>query len=180
MSPEMRQRESLNSVALIGMAGVGKSTVGRMLAERMQSRFIDSDDYIRRADGRSLQAIINEDGIDMFRKKETQAICSINTPDSVIATGGSAIYEPKAMAHLSSFCFIIWLRADTAVIQARIGSIIHRGLASDAGLSIDEIMNEREPLYERYADRVIDCSSSCASTTASKVQAALKQLRAKP
>jgi len=148
------------SVTLIGMAGVGKSTVGQLLAQRLGRQLIDTDDQIRQATGQSLQALIQSLGLDSFLKKEDAVISSLVISDAVIATGGSVIYGKAAMAHLKLNSWVVWLQQDSAMLKQRIGdSPQQRGLAIRPGQSIEDVIAERAPLYALYADEVIHCGS---------------------
>lgn len=178
----MRDKRSLialNSIALIGMAGVGKSTIGAELATQMQLSFIDSDDRIREMYHSTLRAIIESEGLTQFRQKEAAAICSIRPLPSIIATGGSAVYEPAAVKHLRNFCILVWLQTDPETIRSRIENPALRGIASHPSQSIDEIMKEREPLYKKYADLTVDCDSLSVQTLASSIQKKIKHLQQK-
>jgi shikimate kinase len=146
------------SVALIGMAGVGKSTVGRLLAERLGRTFIDTDDLIREATGQSLQSLIEDFGLAAFLEKEAEVFGSMEISDEIIATGGSAVYGQAAMEHLKRDSWVVWLQQDQAMLIDRIGGSPHeRGLAMRPGQSLENVIAEREPLYAQYADIVIHC-----------------------
>jgi len=89
-----------NNLALIGMPGAGKSTLGVLLAKRTARSFLDSDLLIQQAEGTSLQEIIEQRGIEVFRHIEERVVLEIDCSDAVIATGGSVVYSEIAMEHL--------------------------------------------------------------------------------
>ena len=146
------------SVTLIGMAGVGKSTIGHLLAQRLGRAFVDTDDLIRGATGQSLQSLIQQNGLDGFLAKEAEVIGSMAISDMIIATGGSAVYGETAMAHLKQHSWVVWLQQDQSTIIERIGHLPgQRGLAMRRGQSIADVIVERNPLYARYEDFSIQC-----------------------
>lgn len=157
------------AVALIGMAGVGKSTVGQALAARMALPFVDTDAVITEAQGRSLRTIIKSEGLAAFRAIEQRVVCGLEPASAIYSTGGSVVYSHAAMMHLRSFAKIVWLRNDAAIILGRIGDRAERGLASEPEKSLDTILTEREPLYARYADWVIDCGLRSAEAIAKEI-----------
>ncbi|MGZ0708232.1 shikimate kinase [Coraliomargarita sp. W4R53] len=144
------------SVSLIGMAGVGKSTVGRLLAERLKRTFVDTDDLIRDSTGQRLQSVIDNVGLDGFLTQEAEVIGAMEISDVIIATGGSAVYGATAMAHLKRHSWIVWLRQDKQTLIERIGDSLHaRGLVMRVGQIFDDVIEERDPLYAKYQDVVI-------------------------
>lgn len=146
------------NIVLIGMPGAGKSTIGVLLAKALGMSFIDTDLVIQEREGKLLQEIIDLYGLDEFLKKEENAIVSLNCKSTVIATGGSVVYSEKAMNHLKQNAIVIYLKIEYKEIERRIKNISTRGIAMNKGQSLLDLYNERIPLYERYADIVIDCS----------------------
>lgn len=90
----------MDNIILIGMPSSGKSTLGRQLAARLGYAYLDTDDVIKRRNGCQLQDILDRDGMDVFKQREEEAVCSVQAAHTVIATGGSVVYSPRAMAHL--------------------------------------------------------------------------------
>ena len=140
------------NIILVGMPGCGKSTVGVVLAKVLGKRFCDTDIVIQEREGRRLQEIINEDGNDAFLKCEEEAICSVNVENTVIATGGSAVYSDKAMMHLKKSGVVVYLNVSAKEIERRLANFAARGVAIKDGMSVLDLYNERKPLYEKYAD----------------------------
>lgn len=150
------------NIVLVGMPGSGKSTVGRMLSERLRCGFIDTDQLIESSRHRSLQDIVDRDGYQMLRKIEEEILLSIDTRNHVIATGGSAVYSERAMAHLRSIGRVVFLYANLASLEKRINNLVQRGLARRPGQTLAELFAEREALYRNSADLTID---SCDLTS---------------
>ncbi len=143
------------NIILIGMPATGKTTQGRMLAARLKYDFIDTDDVIREQNGCELSDIIRKEGLDGFKQREEDAICSVNCERTVIATGGSAIYSDRAMQHLRSIGRIVYLAVDYDTIARRIGDPKKRGVAIADGMTLRDLYDERTPLYQQYADVVV-------------------------
>lgn len=150
--------QSKGNIALIGMPGAGKSTIGVLLAKTLGLSFIDTDLLIQLKSGRLLQEIIDRDGVRAFLAVEEDILLRLEVERSLIATGGSAVYSEPAMEHLRRLALIVYLRLDLAEVERRIKNITARGIAMAAGQSLAELYAERVPLYEKYADVVFDCT----------------------
>lgn len=147
----------MKNIILIGMPGAGKSTVGVVLAKRLGYRFVDSDLVIQERKGMLLHQIIDEKGMEGFIKIENDINASLRMEQSVIATGGSAIYGNEAMKHLKGIGTVVYLKLSCAEIEKRLGDLNERGVVLHKGQTLEELYLERVPYYERYADIVIDC-----------------------
>ena len=147
-----------NNIILIGMAGCGKSTIGVLLAKTLGHGFLDTDLVIQKREGKLLQQIIDVDGLDRFKRAEEEALLSVDTDDTVIATGGSAVYYDDAMKHLKSGGKCVWLSLPYPEIEHRINNIKTRGIAIAPGMTLRDVYDERQPLYRRYADITIECT----------------------
>lgn len=145
-----------NNIILIGMPGVGKSTVGVILAKELGYQFIDSDLLIQRQEKRLLKEIIEKEGVDGFIAVENRINASIEVSDSVIATGGSVVYGKEAMEHLKKIGTVIYLKISYKVISKRLGDLKGRGVVLRKGQDLKDIYDERTVLYEKYADIIID------------------------
>lgn len=141
------------------MPGAGKSTIGVLLAKSLLMDFTDTDLLIQKKHSSSLCDIINSRGIDEFLKIENDVICSWDFANCVIATGGSAVYGEKAMKKLADNGIIVYLRLGPDEIKKRINNIHTRGIAMKNGTTIEELYSQRAPLYEKYADKTLNCSS---------------------
>ncbi len=145
-----------SNVVLIGMPGAGKSTVGVVLAKVLGYQFIDADLIIQDREKRLLAEIIEQEGLDGFIQIENDVNASINTQESVIATGGSVIYGKEAMEHLRSIGTIVYIKLSYDTLNGRLGNIKQRGVALREDQTLYSLYEERCPLYEKYADIVID------------------------
>lgn len=141
-----------DNIVLIGMPGVGKSTVGVILAKVLGYQFVDSDLMIQQKEGRRLCQIIAEQGAEGFIQVENRVIASIDAHRTVIATGGSAVYGMEAMKHLREIGIVIYLEAAYPLLEKRIADIKGRGVVLKEGQDLHDLYVERTPLYEKYAD----------------------------
>ena len=140
------------SIVLIGMPGVGKSTVGVLLAKRLGYDFIDTDIVIQTREGRSLQEIIRAEGARRFRELEEGHVCGISCKACVIATGGSVVYSDRAMQHLRRSGTIVFLDISLERLTSRLDDIDARGVVRAPGQTIAELYEERHLLYLKYRD----------------------------
>lgn len=149
--------KNMDNLILIGMPGAGKSTVGVVLAKRLGYRFLDSDLVIQEHYGKLLQELIAEFGVEGFWDIEDEVNASIKCKQTVIATGGSAVYGKKAMKHFQKTGKIIYLQLPYEEISERVGDLETRGVTVRPGQTLEELYEERLPMYERLADLTIDC-----------------------
>ena len=149
-----------SNIVLIGMPGAGKSTVGVVLAKTAALEFVDTDLLIQNQTGKKLQEIIDSDGIDAFLKIEGEVISKIHCKNSVIATGGSAVFSESAMDNLSRDGVIIYLDVPLNEIKHRVDNITTRGIAMKSGETLETVYNERLPLYRKYADITVNCGDT--------------------
>ena len=144
--------ETNKNVILIGMPGVGKSTIGVLLAKRLNYFFLDTDIYIQTREGKSLQQIIQAHGSSGFCDIEERYILSVNVTAHVIATGGSVVYRQKAMEHLQARGLIITLDLTLEHLKKRLDDMDARGVVIAPDQKLDDLWTERHPLYLKYAD----------------------------
>lgn len=147
-----------SNIALIGMPGAGKSTIGIILAKNMGLGFIDTDVLIQINQQKTLQEILDEKGYLNLRAVEEAEVLKININNHVIATGGSVVYSEKAMAHLIDISKIIFLDASFQQIKNRISNYKTRGIAKSANQTFKELYEERQIMYKKYAEITIDCN----------------------
>ncbi|MDC7279825.1 shikimate kinase [Butyrivibrio fibrisolvens] len=145
-----------NNIVLIGMPGVGKSTLGVVLAKKLGYEFVDADLLIQKREKRLLKEIIAEEGVDGFLKIENDVNAGIQTDKTVIATGGSVIYGAEAMEHLKEIGTVVYLKLDYETLDSRLGSLKGRGVVLKDGQNLKSLYEERVPLYEKYADVIVD------------------------
>ena len=152
----------MKNIVLIGMPGAGKSTIGVVLAKSLLLDFCDTDLSIQKETGESLCDTITRIGIDEFIQLEEDVICKQEFTNSVVATGGSAVYGKKAMKKLKEDGVIVYLKVSPDELRNRIKNIHTRGIAMKEGTSISELYEERAPLYEKYADITVECDGKTA------------------
>lgn len=146
----------MENIILIGMPGVGKSTAGVVLAKLLGYKFIDTDLLIQQEEHRLLHEIIAREGTEGFLAIENRVNASIEAEHAVIATGGSVVYGREAMEHLKSIGTVVYLRLSYPVLEKRLSDIEGRGVVLRCGQTLRGLYQERVPLYEQYADIVVD------------------------
>ncbi|MCR4779685.1 MAG: shikimate kinase [Ruminiclostridium sp.] len=148
----------MKNIVLIGMPGCGKSTVGVILAKTLGMRFVDTDLIIQQQNHDLLWHLIERYGVKGFEKMEEEALLSVtDTGDTVIATGGSAVFCERGMNFLRQTGLCIYLKVPCDELERRLKNIKTRGIAAAKGMTVGEIFAERSPYYEKYADVTIDC-----------------------
>ena len=148
----------MKNIVLIGMPGAGKSTIGVLLAKSLLYSFVDTDLIIQNSYRKSLCDIIAEKGTDGFLEIENDTISGCDFENSVIATGGSAVYGKEAMQKLKENSIFVYLNLPLAELESRIADIKTRGVAMKNGTTLADLYEERKPLYEQYADFTLDCT----------------------
>ena len=146
----------MNNIILIGMPGVGKSSIGVILAKELGMQFLDSDLLIQEREQRLLREILDQDGVDGFLKIEESVNASIQAEKAVIATGGSAVYSEKAMRHLKEIGTVVYLKLEYGPLAGRLGNLHNRGVVLREGQTLQDLYEERAGLYEKYADHIVD------------------------
>ncbi|MEG1658030.1 MAG: shikimate kinase [Oscillibacter sp.] len=158
----------MKNIVLIGMPGTGKSAVGRALADKRGYAFVDVDDLIAAAGGKSLPDLLRTEGLGAFLDLESRVGAAVDCENTVIATGGSMVLSEAAMTHLRENGVIIWLETPLSQINDRMPEdLVDRGIAAPAGMTLREIYEQRQPLYARYADLIV---ASCAGEEATAHQ----------
>jgi len=143
------------SISLIGMAGAGKSSIGVKLANYLKFDFIDSDELIEANQNKSLQEVLAKNGVQEFKKIEEAAILAVEFNQTVLATGGSAIFSKKAMNYIKSNSSVIYLEVSFEDIMDRIPDFSNRGFIKGADQTMEDAFNERESIYREFADYVL-------------------------
>ena len=164
-----------HNVVLIGMPGAGKSTLGIVLAKIMTKDFIDADIVIQNQCDKTLQKIIDACGPEGFIEVENEILSKIDAENSVIATGGSAVYSDEAMKHLAEIGTVVYLKISYDQLVHRLSDLQERGgvLKGGIGMSLKELYDERLPLYEQYAGITVDVNDLSITAAARKVADAL-------
>lgn len=167
----------MKNIVLIGMPGAGKSTIGVLLAKSLLMEFQDTDLVIQQKCKKSLCDIMNDVGVNAFVEKENEIIRTCKFENSVIATGGSAVYGKEAMEKLSENGIIIYLSIPVNELERRIKNIHTRGVAMKKGTTLYDLFEERRPLYEKYADITIECMGLTAEECVEKIAEAVESVK---
>lgn len=147
------------TIALVGLPGGGKSTVGRQLARRLKRSFVDSDVVIEERIGCSIRAYFEREGEAAFRDVETSVIAEQAARRGVVlATGGGAVLRSVNRTHLRTDCHVIYLRSSPEELFRRLRHDTQRPLlqVKDPLARLREMFVERDPLYSEVAHHVID------------------------
>ena len=148
------------NISFIGMAGCGKTTIGKAISIKLSLSYVDTDQLIENEFKQSLENIKQSKGYKFVRQAEEGIILGLSNDVEIISTGGSAVYSESAMSHLKSFSKIIYISTPLNIIKERIGNGQGRGFAAPDGMSIEEVYNERSPLYSKWADETVNGSLS--------------------
>ena len=163
------------TIALVGLMGAGKSSIGRRLAHRLGLPFIDADSEIEAAAGATIEEIFQRHGEAAFRDGERRVIARLlESPPHVLATGGGAFMDPSTRALIRARTVSIWLRADIELMLARIGRRSNRPLLKrgDPRAVLEQLMAQRYPIYAE-ADLTVDSIDGPPEATLERVLAAL-------
>lgn len=159
----------MSCIVLIGMPGAGKSSLGVLLAKATMKDFVDTDMIIQLRANQSLQSIVDNSGYLTLRELEEVVLLDLSVQQHVIATGGSAVYSEKGMAHLKTLGPIVYLRVSLEELKRRVKDLPTRGIAAIPGKTLDDLYAERCPLYEKYADITIDCDGKTAEQVVEEI-----------
>ncbi len=161
---------------LIGMPASGKSTAGVILAKIIGYSFVDCDIVIQNSTGKRLSSIISEKGIDGFIQTENRINAGLKAHKTVISTGGSAVYGLEEMENFKELGTVIYLKVDFDELEKRLGDIKARGVVVRDGQSLRDLYNERIPLYEQYADIIIEEKNSSCEKVIDKIMKKIEPL----
>jgi shikimate kinase len=155
-------------VALVGLPGVGKSTVGAALAEALDARFVDVDDEIEALTGLGAARLLRERGEARFREAETEALTNaLATPgDVVVATGGGAVVSPVCREALRAFGVVVHLVAPSAVVAARLKGGDRPLVAEPTVERVEQISAHRAAWYAEVATVSVDADGSIEDVVA--------------
>jgi shikimate kinase len=156
-------------IVLIGMAGVGKSTVGSLLAKVLGLDFVDLDTYLHDKEGKTIQQIIDDQGEAALLELEKWGMYEIDLDHKVVSPGGSIVYNPEIMEYLKQATDIIYLDDTFENIKSKLGNALTRGIVGLKSKSLQEIYNERRPLYAQYADITINVDGKSKEEVVSEI-----------
>lgn len=161
--PRANNEETMSNIILIGFMGSGKSEVGIKLAKELKMNFIDTDDLIEKAEGKSISSIFKDHGEEHFRNVETNILDTLSDYDNfVISTGGGIVLRKENVNKLKKLGPLVLLTAKTDVIIQRLKGVKNRPLLDvpDPKKKINEILEYRNPIYEGVADYKVDTSDA--------------------
>ena len=170
--PAAQQASIMNipeTISLTGMPGAGKSTVGVILAKLTGLRFADTDLDIQLRENATLQTILERHGYRYLRAVEQEVLLDIPLGRAIISTGGSVVYSESVMRRLRAAGPVVYLKTDLATLAERVATAPLRGIASSEGHSYADVFAERTPLYERYADIIVDANGGTADQVAADI-----------
>ena len=158
-----------DNVVLIGMPGAGKSTVGVLVAKQMGFGFVDTDILIQTREGKTLQELIEDLGLDGFCRLEARHIRSVELRSHVIATGGSVVYDAEAMRHLKAGGCVVHLDLNPDALKNRLDDVVARGVVIAPGKNVADLYAERNPLYLTHADITVDTAGLTPAQVAAQI-----------
>jgi len=164
-------------IVLIGMAGVGKSTIGSALARALGFNFTDLDEYIQEKDGQTVQEVIDTRGEEALLQLEKQRMLELDMQRKVIAPGGSIIYNSGLMEYLKRHSVLIYLEDTFENIQTRLKNAPTRGIVGLRNKSLRQIYDERHPLYAIYADICVETAGKSLEKIVSEIQNQYRRLQ---
>ena len=164
----------MKNIIFTGMPGAGKSTIGVVIAKIFGYDFVDSDLLIQKQEGDVLEHLIDKHGIDGFIAIENQVNRDIDVKKTVISTGGSVCYSDEAMRHMAEHGVIVYIKTDYESLHKRLGDLHQRGVVIRKGSTLLDLYNERTPLYEKYADLIVDVSGCKIEEAINRIKKALK------
>jgi len=160
-------------LVLVGMMGVGKSTVGRMVAAELDRPLFDSDEMIEQRTGRSVREIWSTDGEAVFRALETDTLIeALAEPEQsvIAAAGGVVLCERNREALQGADAHVVWLMADVDVLLERVRNGVHRPLLDDDPEgTLRRMFVDRAPLYQEVADAIVSVDNRSAHDVARAV-----------
>ena len=177
MALRLTAHRGADRVLLIGMMGVGKTTVGRRLAARLGWPHLDSDEQVEQATGRTVPEILRTDGEAAFRAEEKKALAAAATSDGpvVVSVAGGAVLDADNRKRLREAGPVVWLRASVETMAARVGDGEDRPLLGDDPASaLRRLYSVRRPLYEDVADVVVDVDDVAPEDVVDRIVKALK------
>jgi shikimate kinase len=161
------------NIVLIGMFGSGKSTVGRILAQKLRYHFVDVDHLIESKYKKPLQKVLDDLGMKGFMKMEDETLQALHYRHCVISPGGSAVYYTKGMAHLKKLGPRVFLKVPLPTLQRRLPDWSNRGVVCRGGSTLPALYKERAPLFRKHADLTVEVKGKSADKIAGTILKAL-------
>jgi shikimate kinase len=178
VQPETRQRRASGNVFLVGLMGAGKTSVGKLLAKRLDKAFCDCDQEIESATGVRIPVIFEIEGESGFRARETRMLAELAArSDIVLATGGGAVLSAENRELLSGNGVVVYLRAAVADLWQRTRHDKNRPLlkTTEPLARLEQLHAERDPLYSSVADIIVDSGNQSVASLVQRVEQQLRQ-----
>jgi len=153
------------------MPGAGKTTVAQELALKLNLEFLDSDHLIEKINDRSIQDILDSEGYSELRLKEEDIILNCSLDNTILATGGSAVYSDKAMNYLNNNSIVVYLDIPISLVMQRVGDYSNRGFAEPNGKSPQDVFNQRTILYKKWCHLTINGTYDVDTVTENIIKA---------
>ena len=134
--------------------------MGRAIAKHFNMKLVDGDKVIERVKGRKLQDIMDSEGLEGFKRIEEEVLLGIKEDNIIFTPGGSAVYYPSVMEQFKRNGIVVYLYASAEVIRNRDVDFSKRGVVLKPGMTMDDLYNERAPLFEKYADITVNCDGT--------------------
>jgi shikimate kinase len=170
-------------VLLIGMMGAGKSTTGRLLADRLGWPYLDSDYEIERQTGRTVPEIWKAEGEAAFRAEESRVLAEACTSDGpvVVSVAGGAVLDPENRAIIRRSGLVVWLRAEASTLAVRVGTGAGRPLLEGGpAAALSRLLEERAPIYAELADLVYDVDRMSPAQVAEAIVEVIRKVETRP
>jgi len=170
------------NVVLMGYRGTGKTSVGTLLAAKLEEPFLDSDEMVKASAGKSVREMVEEKGWGFFRSEEKRIIAEISGKDDcVVALGGGAVLDEENVRNLKERGLFIWLTAEAQTIVERLNGDGRTEeqrpslTGKDPAEEIRSLLKERTPLYAKIADFRVDTSNRSIEEVAAEIFRILAQ-----
>lgn len=168
----------MRGVSLLSMPTGGKSTIGKLAANRLDWKFTDLDAHIAAVRGKTHAEILREDGTEVLLRVERDETLLLPLENTVFAPGGSIVYSPEALAKMEHATTVLHLRWPFAEIERRLRALLPgRGVVGLEGRTLRELYDERTAISEAWAHRTLDCDGLDVPQTLERVLAVLQELR---
>jgi len=165
-------------IVLIGMPGVGKTTIGKRIARARDVPFLDTDRLMEARFGLPVRVLLEQRGREAFLACEEETVLAVAFPEgAVVSTGGSVVYSRAAMARLRSIGTVVYLKSDATALSRRTGDLKRRGVVAAEGTTIADLLAERAPLYAEAAEITVDASRERPEALVARILAKVAERR---